>query len=186
MCCSRSQRSLRDGLRPVASPPQLDFCTGSRIQAKNRLGAVLSEADPPLAGGRRRPLLRLAHGGAGQDRRPSGLRRGGPRRFKAGAKHAGAASRTASSRLWGALAASTSAGRPSAPAAGTLARTLVRDILALDGEGGRAGGLAAAELESDEAYRRPLTVPGIDPKAAVALVAGIDASLLPGHNRLAS
>ena len=115
-----------------------------------------------------------------------GLRRGGPRRFKAGAKHAGAASRTASSRLWGALAASTSAGRPSAPAAGTLARTLVRDILALDGEGGRAGGLAAAELESDEAYRRPLTVPGIDPKAAVALVAGIDASLLPGHNRLAS
>ena len=152
---------------------QLDFCTRSRTQAKNRLRAVLLEADPALEAAVDPScawhMAVLAEIGGPADCAAAGLRR-----FRAVAERAGGASRAASSRLWGALAASASAGRPSAPAEGALARMLARDILALDGEASELGALMAAELESDETYRCLLTVPGID------------VSLFPSHDRLAS
>ena len=164
---------------------QLDFCTRSRTQAKNRLRSVLLEADPALEAAVDPScachMAVLAEIGGPADCAAAGLRR-----FRAVAERAGGASRAASSRLWGALAASASAGRPSAPAEGALARMLARDILALDGEASELGALMAAELESDETYRCLLTVPGIGPKTAAALVAGVDVSLFPSHDRLAS
>lgn len=164
---------------------QLDFCTRSRTQAKNRLRAVLLEADPALEAAVDPScawhMAVLAEIGGPADCAAAGLRR-----FGAVAERAGGASRAASSRLWGTLAASASAGRPSAPAEGALARMLARDILALDGEASELGALMATELESDETYRCLLTVPGIGPKTAAALVAGVDVSLFPSHDRLAS
>lgn len=164
---------------------QLDFCTRSRTQAKNRLRAVLLEADPALEAAVDPScawhMAVLAEIGGPADCAAAGLRR-----FRAVAERAGDASRAASSRLWGALAASASAGRPSAPAEGALARMLARDILALDGEASELGALMAAELESDETYRCLLTVPGIGPKTGAAPVAGVDVSLFPSHDRLAS
>ena len=63
---------------------------------------------------------------------------------------------------------------------------LARGILALDGEASELRALMAAELESDETYRCLLTVPGIGPKTAAALVAAVDVSLFPSHDKLAS
>ena len=141
---------------------QLDFCTRSRTQAKNRLRAVLLEADPALEAAVDPScawhMAVLAEIGGPADCAEAGIRR-----FRAVAERAGGASRAASSRLWGALAASASAGRPSAPAEGALARMLARDILALDGEASELRALMAAELESDETYRCLLTVPGVGP-----------------------
>lgn len=164
---------------------QLDFCTRSRTQAKNRLRAVLLEADPALEAAVDPScawhMAVLAEIGGPADCAEAGIRR-----FRAVAERAGGASRAASSRLWGALAASASAGRPSAPAEGALARMLARDILALDGEASELRALMAAELESDETYRCLLTVPGVGPKTAAALVAAVDVSLFPSHDKLAS
>lgn len=157
---------------------QLDFCTGSRTRAKNRLRAVLLEADPALEAAVDPScawhMAVLAEIGGPADCAEAGIRR-----FRAVAERAGGASRAASSRLWGALEAS-------APAEGALARMLARDILALDGEASELRAPTAAELESDETYRCLLTVPGVGPKTAAALVAAVDVSLFPSHDKLAS
>ena len=45
--------------------------------------------------------------------------------------------------------------------------------------------LVADSLASDEASERPLTVPGIGPKTAAALVTSVDISMFRGHDELA-
>lgn len=67
-----------------------------------------------------------------------------------------------------------------------LVRMLARDILALGAEIEELQSLMAAELGSDETYRCLLTVPGIGPKTAAALVAGVDISLSPSCDKFAS
>lgn len=62
---------------------QLDFCTRSRTHAKNRLRAVLLEADPALEAAVR-PLQRLADGGVRRDRGPGRGRRGRPQALQGG------------------------------------------------------------------------------------------------------
>ncbi|MVX61860.1 IS110 family transposase [Enterorhabdus mucosicola] len=162
---------------------QLDFCVRSRTQAKNRLRAVLLEADPALEAAVDPSCawhMAVLAGIGG----PARCAEAGVRRFRAVAERAGGATRAASSRLWDALSAS-AAGGPAA-AQGELARMLARGILSLDAEIAEVEALMAAELEGDETYRCLLTVPGIGPKTAAALVAGVDISLFPSHDRLAS
>lgn len=161
---------------------QLDFCTRSRTQAKNRLRAVLLEADPALEAAvdpssAWQMAVFAEIGGPGE------VAAGGLRRFRAVAERAHGAARAASSALWeavpGAAATATAAGD-------ALVRMLARDILALGAEIEELQSLMAAELGGDETYRCLLTVPGIGPKTAAALVAGIDISLFPSCDKFAS
>ena len=161
---------------------QLDFCTRSRTQAKNRLRAVLLEADPaPEAAVDPSSAWQMAVfaeiGGPGE------VAAAGLGRFRAVSERAHGAARAASAALWeaaaGAAATATAAGD-------ALVRMLARDILALGAEMEELQSLMAAELGGDETYRCLLTVPGIGPKTAAALVAGVDISLFPSHDRLAS
>lgn len=159
---------------------QLDFCTRSRTQAKNRLRAVLLEADPALEAAvdpssAWQMAVFAEIGGPGE------VAAAGLRRFRAVAERAHGAARAATAALWEAVACAT------ATAAGdALVRMLARDILALGAEAEELRSLMAAELGDDETYRCLLTVPGIGPKTAAALVAGVDISLFPSCDKLAS
>ena len=161
---------------------QLDFCTRSRTQAKNRLRAVLLEADPaPEAAVDPSSAWQMAVfaeiGGPGE------VAAAGLGRFRAVSERAHGAARAASAALWeaaaGAAATATAAGD-------ALVRMLARDILALGAEMEELQSLMAAELGGDETYRCLLTVPGIGPKTAAALVAGVDISLFPSCDKFAS
>lgn len=161
---------------------QLDFCTRSRTRAKNRLRAVLLEADPALEAAVDPScawhMAVLAEIGGPADCAEAGIRR-----FRAVSERAHGAGGAASAALWeaaaGAAATATAAGD-------ALVRMLARDILALGAEMEELQSPMAAELGGGETYRCPLTVPGIGPKTAAALVAGVDISLFPGCDKLAS
>ncbi|MEC4271814.1 IS110 family transposase [Adlercreutzia sp. R25] len=161
---------------------QLDFCTRSRTQAKNRLRAVLLEADPALEAAVE-PSSAWQMAVFAEIGGPGEVAAAGLRRFRAVAERAHGAARAASAALWeaaaGAAATATEAGD-------ALVRMLARDILALGAEMEELQSLMAAELGDDETYRCLLTVPGIGPKTAAALVAAVDISLFPSCDKLAS
>lgn len=166
-------------LRMLAS--QREFAVRQRTQAKNRLRAVLLEVDPAFEAAvdlsRGWQVTVLAELGG-----PSGIASAGTRRFRAVAERSGGASREASE----ALRAAASAAAPGPGAADGLVRMLAsqvarcgEDVDALDAAISRA-------LAGDEAYRCLLTVPGIGPKTAAALVTAVDISLFRSHDELAS
>ena len=63
---------------------------------------------------------------------------------------------------------------------------LAREIAALDADVAELEGLVADSLAGDEACECLLTVPGIGPETAAALVTSVDISMFRGHGELAS
>lgn len=169
-------------LRALSS--QREFATASRTRAKNRVRAVLLEADPELeaAVDPSRPwqmALLAEFGGA------FGCADAGWRRFSAAAGRA-KAPKGAARRLWEALAASAGSGRGRVAGEDVAVRMLAREIRALDSEISELDALIEEALGGDERYRCLLTVPGIGPKTAAALVTSVDISMFRSHDELAS
>lgn len=65
-------------------------------------------------------------------------------------------------------------------------RMLAREISALDSDVAELDGLIGEALAGDEVYESLLTIPGIGPKTAAALVTAVDISLFGSHHELAS
>ena len=170
-------------LRMLAA--QRDFAVGSRTRAVNRLRAVLLEADPAFESAvdpsSRWQLAVLAELGG-----PFGIRAAGLRRFRSVAERAGGARRAASDRLWAAAAASASSGRPELAAESELVRSLAARAAADSAEAARLDALISDSLAGDEAYEALLTVPGVGPKTAAALVTLVDVSMFRSHDELAA
>lgn len=169
-------------LRIVSS--QREFATAARTRAKNRLRAVLLEADPGLEAAVDpsspwQAALLGEFGGA------FGCADAGWRRFSAAARRAKAPA-AAARRLWEALAASAGSGRRRLAGEDVAVRMLARQIAALDAEVAELDALIEDSLEGNEEYACLLTVPGVGPKTAAALVTAIDISMFRSHNELAS
>lgn len=162
---------------------QREFAVAARTRAKNRLRAVLLEADPALEAevdpSRAWQVALLArYGGA------AGCAGAGWRSFSSAAGRAGAPD-GAARRLWEAMLASSRRGRrPSGE--DTVVRALAREISALDAEVAELDSLVAGLLSGNEVYECLLTVPGIGPKTAAALVTSVDISMFRSHDELAS
>ena len=170
-------------LRMLAA--QRDFAVGSRTRAANRLRAVLLEADPAFEAAvdpsSRWQLAVLAELGG-----PFGIRAAGLRRFRSVAERAGGAKRAASDRLWAAATASASSGRPELAAESELVRSLAARVAADSAEAARLDALIVDSLAGDETYEALLTVPGVGPKTAAALVTLVDVSMFRSHDELAA
>ena len=110
----------------------------------------------------------------------------GLRRFRSVAERAGGARRAASDRLWAAAAASASSGRPELAAESELVRSLAARAAADSAEAARLNALISDSLAGDEAYEALLTVPGVGPKTAAALVTLVDVSMFRSHDELAA
>lgn len=115
----------------------------------------------------------------------AGCSAAGWRRFSGAARRAGAPAAGAR-RLWVALLASSRSGRPLPAGEDVAVRMLAREIASLDADIGELDSLVADSLAGDEVYECLLTVPGIGPKTAAALVTSIDISAFRGHDELAS
>lgn len=170
-------------LRMLAS--QRDFAVRSRTKAANRLRAVLLEADPAFEAAvdpsSRWQLAVLAELGG-----PFGIRSAGLRRFRSVAERAGGARRAASDRLWAAALASATSGRPELAAESELVRALAARAASDAAEAARLDALISDALAGDEAYEALLTVPGVGPKTAAALVTLVDVSMFRSHDELAA
>lgn len=86
----------------------------------------------------------------------------------------------------GALLASSRSGRRLPAGEDVAVRMLAREIASLDADIEELDSLVADSLAGDEVYECLLTVPGIGPKTAAALVTSIDISAFRGHDELAS
>lgn len=168
----------RASLRMLSS--QRSFCVKGRTESLNRLRAVLLEADPALEAAldpsRRWQLEVLAafgsaHGcadaGEGACRRLAGARGGREDAF------------------WEAIRASASS-RSAARAEGTLVSMLASQILARDAEIAALDEAVGELLEGDAAYGALLTIPGVGPRTAAALVTSVDVTMFRSHDELAS
>ena len=85
-----------------------------------------------------------------------------------------------------ALLASSRSGRRLPAGEDVAVRMLAREIASLDADIEELDSLVADSLAGDEVYECLLTVPGIGPKTAAALVTSIDISAFRGHDELAS
>lgn len=170
-------------LRMLAS--QRDFAVRSRTKAANRLRAVLLEADPAFEAAVdpscRWQLAVLSELGG-----PFGIRAAGLRRYRSVAERAGGAKRAASDRLWAAALASASSGRTEVAAEDELVRSLAARIAADSEEAARLDALISDSLAGDVTYEALLTVPGVGPKTAAALVTLVDISMFRSHDELAA
>ncbi|MFR1682459.1 MAG: transposase [Collinsella sp.] len=115
----------------------------------------------------------------------AGCSAAGWRRFSSAARRAGAPAAGAR-RLWEALLASSRSGRRLPAGEDVAVRILAREIASLDADIEELDSLVADSLAGDEVYECLLTVPGIGPKTAAALVTSIDISAFRGHDELAS
>ena len=192
---ARTALGVPGTLRPAPEEPegaaslrilssQREFASSARTRAKNRLRATLLEADPALEGAvdpssRWQVSVLAEFGGA------AGCSAAGWRRFSGAARRAGAPAAGAR-RLWVALLASSRSGRPLPAGEDVAVRMLAREIASLDADIGELDSLVADSLAGDEVYECLLTVPGIGPKTAAALVTSIDISAFRGHDELAS
>lgn len=146
---------------------QLAYATKRATMARNRLHAVLLESDPALEAGvdlsSAWQLSVMAElGGA------AGISGAGRRRYRSlcGRLRAREAARDG---LWDAAVASARDGwHPDAE--DSLVRSLAGEILSADSERASLEADIASRLSGDETYRCLLTVPGIGPKTATALV----------------
>ncbi len=169
-------------LRIVSS--QREFATAARTRAKNRIRALLLEADPELEAAVDpscpwHVALLGEFGGA------FGCADAGWRRFAAAARRAKAPA-DGTRRLWESLASSAGSGRRRVAGEDAVVGMLAREISALDSEIAELDALVRESLKGNEQYECLLTVPGIGPKTAAALVTSIDISMFRGHDELAS
>jgi len=162
---------------------QLSYATRRATMARNRLRAVLLESDPAFEaavdlGSAWQLSAMRGLGGA------AGIAAAGRRRYRSlcGRHGAGEAARDA---LWEASVASARGGwHPGAEDA--LVRSLAAEVLAADAERESLEADIAARLSGDETYECLLTVPGVGPRTATALVTMVDVSLFGSDDRLAS
>ena len=163
---------------------QLQFAIGERTGDKNRLRATLLEADPELEAAvdpsNRWQMELLSRFGSASGRTAASWRS-----FNAAAKRLGAPSAGAR-RLWETLRASALSGRRLVPGEDVSVRMLARMIVNLDRDIEELDALIADALGNDETYKCLLTVPGIGPKTAAALVGSIDIAMFRSHDQLAS
>lgn len=192
---ARTARGMPGALRPLAEEPegaaslrilssQREFAAAARTRAKNRLRATLLEADPaleravdPSRGWHVAPLAEFGSA--------AGCSAAGWRRFSAAARRAGAPAAGARAP-WESMLASAGSGRALPAGEDVAVRMLARDVAALDADVAELEGLVADSLAGDEVYECLLTVPGIGPKTAAALVTSVDVSMFRGHDELAS
>ena len=87
--------------------------------------------------------------------------------------------------LWEAPSAS-AASRPEVRAEGALASMLAGRVLARDAEASALDAAIGELLEGDATYEALLTVPGIGPGTAVAVVTPVDVTMFRSHDELAS
>lgn len=162
---------------------QLAYATRRATMARNRLHGVLLESDPsfeaavdPSSPWQLSVLAEL--GGA------AGVSSAGKRRYRSLCGRLGVRE-AARDALWDAAVASARDGwHPDAEDA--LVRSLAAEITAADAERASLERDIAGRLAGDETYRCLLTVPGVGPKTATALVTLVDVSLFDGDDRLAS
>lgn len=86
----------------------------------------------------------------------------------------------------GAMLASVRSGRRLPAGEDVAVRMLAREIAALDADVAELEGLVADSPAGNEVYECLLTVPGVGPKTAVALVTSVDITMFRGHDELAS
>ena len=186
--------SLRCAVLPIADTDdlgasmsllssQLAYATRRATMARNRLHAVLLESDPAfeaaadLSAAWTLDVL-AAFGGA------AGIAAAGRRSYGAACARDGA-TREARDAFWNAACAS--AGSCSHPASEDLVvRELADEIATADAERAELSAGLEGMLSEDETYQCLLTIPGIGPKTAAALVASIDISLFKGDSKLAA
>ena len=75
---------------------------------------------------------------------------------------------------------------PELAAESELVRSLAATVAADSAEAARLDSLISDSLAGDETYEALLTVPGIGPKTAAALVTLVDVSMFRGHDELAA
>lgn len=193
---ARTAVGMRWSLRPVADETdgaaslrelssQREFLVRERTQAKNRLRAVLLEADPALEAAidpsSPWQLAVLSEiGGAFE------VEEAGARRYRSVAERANGAARAQSDALLAAMRESARSGRPRLAAEAVLVRQLASRIAGLDRDIAELDSLISDSLAGDETYECLLTVPGVGPKTAAALVTLVDISLFRSHDELAS
>ncbi|MDN4470366.1 transposase [Gordonibacter sp. RACS_AR68] len=164
-------------LRPVADEGD----AGAEI----RLRSVLLEADPAFEAA---VDLGLAWqvGVLAELSGPVGIVAGGRRRYRRLAVDKAGAPAARADELWGAAKASAESGgfRTASVdvAAATLAKRISDDLASAAAVESAIGSL----LSGNAVYRSLLSVPGIGPKTASALVAGVDIRLFESHDKLAS
>ena len=151
------------------------YATRRATMARNRLHAVLLESDPAfeaaadLSAAWTLDVL-AAFGGA------AGIAAAGRRSYGAACARGGAAKEARDAFR---NAACASAGSCSHPASEDLAvRELADEIATADAERAELSAGLEGMLSEDETYQRLLTIPGIGPKTAAALVASIGISEL--------
>ena len=186
--------SLRCAVLPIADTDDLGasmsllssqpaYATRRATMARNRLHAVLLESDPAFeaaAGLSAAWTLDVlaAFGGA------AGIAAAGRRSYGAACARGGAAKEARDAFR---NAACASAGSCSHPASEDLAvRELADEIATADAERAELSAGLEGMLSEDEAYQCLLTIPGIGPKTAAALVASMDISLFKGDSKLAA
>lgn len=153
----------------------------SRTRAADRLRAVPPEAGPAF-GAQAGPSSRWRLAVLGEHGGPFGIRGAGLRRYRSVAERAGGAKRAAADRLWAAATASASSDRHELAAEPELVRSLAARVAAGSAEAARPDAPVSDSLAGDEAYEALLTVPGMGPKTAEAL---LDVSLFRGRDELA-
>jgi transposase len=171
---------LREAARAYGA--QIDFLTGECTRVKNRIRGVLLDTHPDfervLDLGNRAVVDALAAFGG-----PSGILAAGKPAFGARTK---GADRGRMDALWTACEAcerlDPALERAQDLCLMSLASSLRSQTEALDGLEAELARL----LKRDECYRCLLTVPGVGPKTASALVASIDIARFEDHDHLAS
>ena len=170
-------------IRLLAS--QRRFLTKGSTQSKNRLRSVLLEIDPAFEAavdlGLAWHVAVLAElGGA------VGIASAGKRRYRALVSEKLGVPWPKAEGLWVAARASSASDRPHTAAEDEAVAMLAARI----SEDQARAAVVEAALESpiaeDAVYRALLTVPGVGPKTASALVAGVDIALFSSHDKLAS
>lgn len=178
---ARTAMGMPQALRPIAAEDaaarslralssQREYAVASRTRAKNRFRAVLLEADPELE--------RAVD--------PSSPWQMAVLSELGGAPGCSAAPAARARELWEALDASAGSGRGAGAGEDVSVRMLAREISALDSDVAELDGLIGEALAGDEVYESLLTIPGIGPKTAAALVTAVDISLFGSHHELAS
>lgn len=163
---------------------QREFATSARTRAKNRIRALLLEADPELEEAID-PSCSWQMSLLAEFKGPFGCAETSWRKFSAAAKRAKAPI-GAARKLWELLTRSAKSGRTRLSGEDMAIQMLARDIVSLDAEILELDNFIQESLAESKEYKCLLTVPGIGPKTAAALLTSIDISMFKSHNELAS
>lgn len=161
------------------------FPTECSTQSKDRLRSALLEVDPAFEaavdlGAAWQVGVLSRFGGA------LGIAAAGRRGHRAFAVKKSGAPEAAAVGLWDAALASAKSGGPHTAAEDAAVRMLAERIAEDLARAASVRESMDAPLADDAVCRAMLAVPGIGPKAASALVAGVDIGLLSSHDKLAS